>query len=293
MELFAIRTGSGKGIYPCNSKEEKAALISKFPQSSYRIFQENERMQALDWIRKSSSGNSRKQIPKTNGNTIIINKTKQATAEGPHPFSQMIEKFRKLGYSGVRITLAGDPSINSFDFWMDSFLYYNSPYHVTALDGRRSYYDSEYRLNISLNGYSYSYPGFNDFKDNFEKQFELLSNTCDGIPFEQALSKSLDKILSQYYGHDKNAILGQMKGAKITFTGNFAYISSAYRTISINNDAITQASPAIKENGAIHDIAINTEQVIKMEPFACKYRVSDKQYADVFWKRLKGTQTES
>ena len=237
MQLLAIRSSNGKGVYVIDGKEEKQELINKYLGCSYRIFKRKEEEEALRWAGERRIANLPEEM------TISISSKKQKSDS----FLATLEHFSKLGYTHVELTLSNG---EKYKIWIRDFRYLIFSQHLRWKSKEHFYYEG---------GSVYS---FNNFKEKLENSFTTWTGSFlyDNETTLEDVLYNLIKYLCKEYNHFFNLI----KRPNITINGEYIIIDSTFQ--DERHKSSRNYIQCIEEIQVQKNIAINKGHIINIKP---------------------------
>lgn len=248
MELLAIKSEIGKGVYIIENKNDKKEILEKYPGCSHRIFKENEKKSALKWADVKEISNRSQQVV----NIPSTNNSKQ----GKHEFIQTLEDLRKLGYTYAELNLSNG---KNFKLWLDDIKIFSASVRL---------YFQSFWSSYDYNKYDFNYCSapdiqFNDFKEQLDKNSKEYKERED-----------FDEINMLYeaikYLNKKSFFCRIVYKPEITINGNFIKISHVFKDVSNSKEIDTIDD--------ILDVAINQNNIVSITPYRWSKEINDERY---------------
>lgn len=173
MELLAIKDGKGKGVYICNTEDEKNTILQQFMGCTSKIFSDSQKEAALSWA-----------------NVTELKKIKK------HDFVKLIDQYRKMGFAYVTVEM-----INGATFCIvpDDIYYLSTLYVLKYNDASEMFYLSQY-------GEELTYDVFMEYFDEFnEKNHNKMPDLKDRVRellsrYDHPIMKTLEKTQISAFG---------------------------------------------------------------------------------------------
>lgn len=173
MELLAIKDGKGKGVYICNSEEEKSTILQQFVGCTSKSFSESQKEAALSWA-----------------NVTELKKIKK------HDFVKLIDQYRRMGFAYVTVEMING---DTYCIVPDDIYYLSTLYVLKYNNASEMFYLSQYGEELT---YDVFMEYFNDFNEKNNSKLPDLKDRVRELlnRYDHPIMKTLEKTQVSAFG---------------------------------------------------------------------------------------------